>query len=339
LLYLEKGSEGKVFLSCIVKTSVALFLQAIFALLICSTLCIALDIPDGPYFGQETPGPIPKIFAPGIISLPNRGESHCIFLPDGNECLLSVTRRGNWPNVYILYFKQANGHWKKPIIAPFSNRGICNTEPTFSYDGQKVFFSSSRRTPDGRTPAFDVDIWVTKRTQYGWSEPVWLPPPVNSNTSEWCPSVAKDDILYFSSYRYRPEKGHLDLYRSVPKDGLYRTIEHLGSNINGPRYDTGCYIAPDESFIIFTRSDPWPNEGPGDMFISFRQADNSWTAPKNLGPNINTSGAEKCPVVSPDGKYLFFGRNALKRPSDIYWVDMRAVLPDPNGPIQKLSVN
>ena len=38
----------------------------------------AQDIPTGPYFGQEPPGDIPKIFAEGIISKKDvmKGQEH-----------------------------------------------------------------------------------------------------------------------------------------------------------------------------------------------------------------------------------------------------------------------
>ncbi|MGD8787239.1 MAG: right-handed parallel beta-helix repeat-containing protein, partial [Phycisphaerales bacterium] len=60
------------------------------------------------------------------------------------------------------------------------------------------------------------------------------------------------------------------------------------------------------------------------------------TAPRNLGPAINTSNGESAAFISPDHKYLFFTRDS-SNDSDIYWVSLKAVLPDPNGPIQNLN--
>jgi len=39
-----------------------------------------------------------------------------------------------------------------------------------------------------------------------------------------------------------------------------------------------------------------------------------------MGPTVNTEADERCPILSPDGKYLFFvsGREAT---SDIYRMD------------------
>jgi Tol biopolymer transport system component len=39
---------------------------------------------------------------------------------------------------------------------------------------------------------------------------------------------------------------------------------------------------------------------------------------------VNTKHHENCPIISPDGRYLFFnsGRNGK---SDIYWVDAKII--------------
>jgi Tol biopolymer transport system component len=43
-----------------------------------------------------------------------------------------------------------------------------------------------------------------------------------------------------------------------------------------------------------------------------------------MGDKINSSGYDTCPMLSPDGKYLFFTRN-INRNGDIYWVDAKVI--------------
>ena len=61
-----------------------------------------------------------------------------------------------------------------------------------------------------------------------------------------------------------------------------------------------------------------------DIYISYRNEDGSWENPIDVGPPINTERGAICPMVSPDGKYLFFIRNGL-----IVWVSAD-VLPKRN---------
>ena len=53
-----------------------------------------------------------------------------------------------------------------------------------------------------------------------------------------------------------------------------------------------------------------------DLYVSFRGAEGAWMTPAALPAPVNTPDMELCPVVSPDGRYLFFLRSGR-----VYWVD------------------
>ena len=44
-----------------------------------------------------------------------------------------------------------------------------------------------------------------------------------------------------------------------------------------------------------------------------------------MGGKINTDKYERFPSVSPDGKFLFFGRNMPETFGDIFWVDAKVI--------------
>lgn len=88
-------------------------------------------------------------------------------------------------------------------------------------------------------------------------------------------------------------------------NGKYSKPENLGDEINTKYFEGDPYIAPDESFLIFTSYNRPDGLGDGDLYISFNQ-NGHWTAPKNLGAPINSSALDFCPNRSPDGKYFFF---------------------------------
>jgi hypothetical protein len=68
------------------------------------------------------------------------------------------------------------------------------------------------------------------------------------------------------------------------------------------------FVAADGSYLLFQRNN--------DLHVSFRGPDGRWLAPVPLPPTVNTPEGELCPVVSPDGRYLFFMRSY-----HVYWVD------------------
>jgi len=63
--------------------------------------------------------------------------------------------------------------------------------------------------------------------------------------------------------------------------------------------------------------------GRSDIFVYFRNEDNSWSQPINLGEKVNSDCSESCPSLSPDGKYLFFNRHCEddRDSYDIYWIN------------------
>jgi hypothetical protein len=66
-------------------------------------------------------------------------------------------------------------------------------------------------------------------------------------------------------------------------------------------------VAPDRSCIVFSSSDPRNGTGPaGDLYISRPRADGAREAARNLGALVTTLRTEFCPVVSPDGRSLYF---------------------------------
>jgi hypothetical protein len=271
------------------------------------TTVIPPSIPtDSLYLGQTPPGDSAVLFAPGSISLSNRRETKIVFSPDNMECLIGIGQSNTFK---ILYTDFYSGYWKSPIPAYFiSNpRPI---EPFYSPDSLHVFLTNY------------ADVYMAARSNQTWTSPVILGAPVNTGFEEYHPTTSMNGTLYFCSMRENPN-GYL--YRSVPVNGNYSTVEKLDAVIN--RHDStqngayDPYIAPDESYIIFTsiRSGGY---GQDDQYISYNR-NGRWTNPKNLGPAINTPAIEYGSYVSPDRKYYFFSRPVGWGPNaaaDIYWI-------------------
>ncbi len=268
----------------------------------------------GDYLGQEPPGMIPKIFAPGVVSTP-KTEFNAAFSPDGEYFFYSVNEAGRET---MLFMKRENDRWSTPQIAPFvSTSDDC--DPYFSNDGKRLYFISTR--PKKKNPTSkDWDIYFVERRDPGWSEPENIGTPVNSNHDEYYISLTGEGTIYFASDIEGGQGSH-DIYRSNRVDGRYAKPENLGKAINTKYMEHDPFVAPDESYIIYTSVNRPGGFGSGDMYISFRSKDRTWSDAKNLGKLFNTSGYDFCPIVSPDGKYFFFTQRG-----DIYWVRIEALL-------------
>ncbi len=267
----------------------------------------------GLYLGQKPPGMTPEVFAPGIVST-GMGEFNAAFSPDGREFYFSVNEPGGRET--MRFMMQQNDRWTSPLPAPFvSPQNDC--DPIFSHDGRRLYFISTRPKKDGAASR-DWDIWYVEKRGADWSDPINIGPPVNSDEDEYYVSLTKDETIYFASNR-SGGLGSFDIYRSRFVDGHYAMPENLGPAVNTKYLEHDPFISPDESFLLFTSVDRPEGFGTGDLYISTRKKDGTWSEAENLGKAFNTSGYDFCPIVSPDGKYFFFTRKG-----DIYWVRVEA---------------
>ena len=274
-------------------------------------------------YGQKDPPPYaakqaitePRLFAEGVINLDGE-EYGPALMPDGRT-IFFARRLNNRKMEHIFVSRFENGKWCAAEVAPFSGQYF-DKEPFVSPDGGKIFFAS-KRPIDAATQKKDFNIWMVEMTKNGWSAPQNLGPPVNSDGYDNYPAVSSNGTLYFGSVR-AGGRGEGDLYRSRLVKGKYTQAENLGEVINTGENEADPYIAPDESYLIYS-AERANGAGEGDLFISFQQS-GKWSAPQSLGPKINTSDYEYTPLVSPDKKYLFFSRGWGR----IYQIEMSALI-------------
>ncbi len=256
----------------------------------------------GPYLGQAIPDTLPLLFAPGIVSTGMFTRDVAIS-PDGKEIYFCVAI-GNYTYSTIVYTREVDGRWQAPEIVSFSGGpGVMDFEPAFSADGSKLFFLSNR--PDGDEPPGDQDIWVVERVPGGWGEPLNLGEPVNTDGGEFFPSLTEEGTLYFS--RNAPGSGLNQIYRSRWAGGAFQEPELLPSQVNCGSNRFNAFVSPDESYIIVPVVGMTDAYDGVDYYIVFRNQDDQWSEPINMGASVNLDNARGwSPYVSPGGGYFFF---------------------------------
>ena len=265
------------------------------------------------YFGQKLPGNTPELFAPNIISKPNRHEFGCTLSKDGSEFYFGVDNNGV---MEIHYSNLVDGVWS-PQKKLFESDSISYNDPMFSPDQKRLYFISNLSL-DGKKTKDDIDLWYVEREsiKLGWSKPINIGLPVNSQLNEYYASFMNNGTLYFASKDKAKDAPSyaFDIYRSEYKNGEFLKPEVLPESINTNRYEADVFISPDETYMIFC-SIRKNGLGQGDLYISFKDEAANWSEAVNMGESINTEKHELCPFVSADGKYLFYTSN-----QDIYWV-------------------
>jgi hypothetical protein len=276
----------------------------------------------GPWLGEVPPGPEAAVFALDLVSS-NRFEHGTIsFSPDGAEAFwessfLPDEQGYSWGR--ILTSRQVEGEWTPPAFAPFSTDWHHGDDvPFFSPDGERLFFSSLRPRTEGGERGGE-HIWVVERRGDGWSDPRIIEGGPNAMGMHWQFSVAANGDIYFGSGD-AGGKGRGDIYRSRFVDGAYQHPENLGPRINTEVDEFSPFIAPDQSYLLFTSMGRPSGLGSADLYISFQDPAGEWTEPMNLGESVNGPGDEICPQVSRDGAYLFWNSQRSGN-SDNYWME------------------
>jgi Tol biopolymer transport system component len=244
----------------------------------------------------------PIVFAPGIVSSKDNVEFGCTFSPDGKEFYFSRTLKDSGV-IYVMKYDQ--GKWTAPAIADISSAKFYS-EPHINHQGNQLFFTEFYLgTDQSQKPR--VTISTVLRQKNGWS------------TSK---------VLWDGMYATTSKSGNI-FYTNNEKRAIYKRIFSNGYGQPAPVMFDGLafptshpFIAPDESFIIFGGFDP-QGQSKGewaDLYVSFKQNDESFGEAVNLGDIINNQYPNICPMISPDGKYLFYSNKG-----DIYWVDSKII--------------
>jgi Tol biopolymer transport system component len=287
------------------------------------TLVAELAVAGTAPFDTSWPGDTPELFCPGIVN-GDGVEINLVFNPGFTEFFFSRTEDREFS---IFTSRLIDGAWSTPERLDLYGEGVRGeaVDMALSPDGRLLYFLGITSEAGKQ----QRDIWVSERVDAGWSPARRLGPSVNTEHSEFYPTVVADGSLYFVSDR-PSELGPRNLYKAVRRgDGSFEAAIPVGPPIDTEQKKGDTFVAPDESYLIFSSNDRG-GFGSSDLFVAFRTADGGWSEPKNMGPAINTEELEFCPMVSPDGRWLSFSRRygetwPTTTDAEIYWMDAAAI--------------
>jgi hypothetical protein len=178
-----------------------------------------------------------------------------------------------------------DGNWTTPerLDAPIST-GYFEVEPLINATGDKLYFQSNR-------PA---------RRLHG--NPFLSPFVTDSFFIVTYLAEAKLGVSVFDGF------GVADVWVSHKVDGVWSEPKNLNDVPGEPPVNTAFHdhclsFSADGNEAFWTSTRPG-GFGGNDIWTS-RRVDGKWTAPENLGPNVNGPGDEHHSIPTPDGKSLY----------------------------------
>jgi hypothetical protein len=161
-----------------------------------------------------------------------------------------------------------------------------------------------------------------------WSDPVNLGPVVNSSANDVNAALSPDEhAMYFVSNR-PGSLGLTDIWASHRQclECPWEAPQNLGAPINSTAQDASPTLSADGRLLFFFSGRP--GGGGLDIYVSQRigtsAAGDVWGPPINLGPDVNTAGAEQGVHYSREGGTptagLYFNRIGPSGTGDIFHV-------------------
>ena len=177
-------------------------------------------------------------------------------------------------------------------LQPFSpavNTAGDDYAPILSADGQMLFLC--RNTP-GRE-----DIFFSELDSSGeWTSPLPVDEWNTPYSSEAPESISADGNQFFL---FRSGK----FFQSRRTAEGWTAPEELPAPFNRFSWQADLSIAADGKAMLFAAKD---FQGDINIYVSLLQSNNIWSTPFPLGPDINTTKADRSPFLHPDGVTLYF---------------------------------
>jgi outer membrane protein OmpA-like peptidoglycan-associated protein len=188
----------------------------------------------------------------------NENEGAQCITQDGNTmfmtvCMTTVGTQGDC-NLYTSHWK--NGKWSTRRKLPLPvNTPYKETQPSVSYDGKTLFFSSDR--PGGKG---GMDLWATRMNQDSlWANPINLGDLVNTSANEESPFIHPDNnTLYFTSNGH-PGLGKGDFFMYKLSEGVAPV--NLGFPLNNHEMQLGIYVDLEGDYGYYASVDPALHSG------------------------------------------------------------------------------
>jgi len=173
------------------------------------------------------------------------------------------------------------------------NNKAFNGVAGFSSDGSEVYLLSHYDAAGNITKT--QGIAVSTNNGSGWSTPQNISIPYFQNKSSMLSgSVSQNQNLFVYSADTYGTKGVDDLYVSIKgNDGKWGEPKNLGSTLNTQFQELSPSLSADGKTIYFS-SNGRKGSGSFDVYSASRLDDSwtNWSAPVNLGSNVNTDGRE-----------------------------------------------
>ncbi|MGX8712675.1 MAG: OmpA family protein [bacterium] len=153
----------------------------------------------------------------------------------------------------------------------------------------------------------EEDFWWSDydTMELDWGPAHRMPEPLNSHGNEGAQTISHDGrVVIFTACGRNNEHTGCDIYMSVRQGGRWGTPRNLGAPVSSRYWESFPSLSIDGYTLYFASNRPGGYGGTDIWCCTLEEG--RWSEPKNLGPDVNTSGNETAPYIHFDDKTLYF---------------------------------
>jgi outer membrane protein OmpA-like peptidoglycan-associated protein len=191
------------------------------------------------------------------------------------------------------------------------NSSFTEYNPVVSAD-ESVMAYTALRPNTGKTRSGDKfieEVYISYNQSGSWTEPKVVPIASDYNVGTAGISPDGQRMLIFMGGTTDPG----NLFQVTKSGETWSKPSQVAGTLNSPFLESTASITPDGKTIYFA-SDRKGTLGGLDIWKIEMKSEGVWSAPINLGPEINSKSNEDAPFIHPDQKTLFFtsdGHNSM----------------------------
>lgn len=202
--------------------------------------------------------------------------------------------------------------FKNPVkVNPVNMGSSINSEnqeysPAFAIDEKTIYITKRMGNLSDNRP--NEDLYFAELNDESWDKVKDIGPPINTIENEGAFSISSDgNYIFFTSCSRNGGKGQCDIWLTSKKNNRWDEPKNLQSPINTKYWESQPSISSDGRMLYFSSDRPG-GYGGTDIWVS-EFSISGWSAPKNLGPTVNTSKDEQFPFIHSDNRTLYFSSN------------------------------
>jgi outer membrane protein OmpA-like peptidoglycan-associated protein len=244
----------------------------------------------------------------------------------GIKLVLNTSRVKGWNQIDAIGVSQSD----KPIKATINlaknlpteivkenlgtnvNSAYREIAPVISPDGKSLFYTRWKH-PENLGNTKNQDVWfseIQKDGKWGLAKPIGE--PINNTEHNAICAISPDgkNILLNNVYLKdgSMSKG-VSISTKTPTGWSFPRALTVKNFKNKSDYAEYSFSA--NGRVLVMTGQFAETQGGKDVYVSFLQADNTWSEPKNLGKQINSADEESTPFIATDSKTLYFSTKGI----------------------------